>query len=317
MKSLMVVLCLASLTVARVRACDLCAIYAAEQAKESKPGWSAGVFEQYTYFGTLQEDGDKVSNPANQKLDSSITQLVLGYQFNTRVGLQCNVPLIYRSFRRPEGASIKNGSESGIGDVSLVAQVQLFEHLTEDTALTMIVLGGVKFPTGDSDRLKEEEHDETPPPPGVPESAVHGHDLALGSGSFDGIVGGSVFGRWRRMYVTGSVQYAIRTEGDFHYQFANDLIWSGGPGVFVVLTPTGTVGLQFNVAGESKGNDQNHGEDTNDSGITSVFVGPAASATWRDQLSADVAVDIPVLENNTSLQIVPDYRLRVGITWRF
>jgi hypothetical protein len=81
-------------------------------------GFEASVFEQYTYFGTLQEDGDKVSNAAGQKIDSSITQLVLGYRFNGRAGVQFNLPVIYRSFRRPEGATIQNGSESGIGDVS-------------------------------------------------------------------------------------------------------------------------------------------------------------------------------------------------------
>jgi hypothetical protein len=279
-------------------------------------GFEASLFEQYTYFGTLQEDGDKVSNPADQKIDSSITQLVLGYRINNRVAVQFNLPIIYRSFRRPEGTAIQNGSESGIGDVSLIARVRVYEHFTDDTAVALDALGGVKFPTGDANRLKEEQN-ETPPPPGVPESAVHGHDLALGSGSFDGIVGGALFARWQRAFFAASLQYAIRTEGDFNYQYANDLTWSGGPGVFAVMSPKGTVGLQFNVAGESKGNDSMDGQDMTDTGITSVYLGPAISATWRDRLSADLAADIPVYQNNTSLQIVADYRIRAGLTWRF
>jgi hypothetical protein len=297
-------------------ACDLCAVYSAEQAKETRPGWSAGVFEQYTDFGTLQEDGKQVSNPADQKVDSSITQLLLGYRFNERVGVQFNLPIIDRWFRRPEGTTIQTGSESGLGDVSLIARVRLYEHSSDDASVALNLLGGVKFPTGDAGRLKEEQN-ETPPPPGFPESAVHGHDLALGSGSFDGLVGGSVFARWRRAFFAASLQYAIRTEGDFNYQYANDLTWSGGPGVFVAMTHTWTAGLQFNVAGESKGNDKNNGQDTEDTGITAIYLGPAIDVTWRDRLSADVTADIPVYENNTSLQVVPNYRIRAGMTWRF
>jgi hypothetical protein len=321
MKVLHVMLLMLAAGVAR--ACDLCACgtpngqcHMTDGPAKITRGFEASVFEQYTYFGTLQEDGDEVSNPADQEIDSSITQLVLGYRINNRVAVQFNLPVIYRSFRRPEGTTIQNGSESGIGDVSLIARVRAFEHSTDDATVALDVVGGVKFPTGDSDRLKEEQN-ETPPPPGYPESAVHGHDLALGSGSFDGVVGGAMFARWRRLYGTANLQYAIRTEGDFHYQYANDLTWSGGPGVFVVRSPTGTVGLQFNVAGESKGNDQNDGGDTEDTGITSVYLGPALTTTWRNRLSADLAVDFPVYQNNTSLQIVTDYRIRAGATWRF
>ena len=314
MRFLFAVLCLAAATTSAV-ACDICAVYAAEQARESKAGWSAGVFEQFTYFGRLQEDGESAPNPTGQWLDSSVTQLLAGYRFNERVGVQLNVPMIYRWYRRPEGFEIEKGTVSGIGDVSLIARVRVFERFDDDTAVTLDALGGVKFPTGDSDRLKEEQNEVEIP--GAPESGIHGHDLALGSGSFDGIAGGALFTRWKRLFGTASLQYSIRTEGDFNYQYANDLTWNGGPGVLVVMSHTGTVGVQFNVAGESKGNDKNDGHDTTDTGITSVYVGPAITATWHDHFSGEVAADLPVYQNNTSLQAVPDYRVRLGLMWRF
>jgi len=59
------------------------------------------------------------------------------------------------------------------------------------------VLGGVKFPTGDTDRIADEVNQTRifdsflPPaahdPLGHAISGVHQHDLSLGSGSFDGI----------------------------------------------------------------------------------------------------------------------------------
>src|SRR5258708_39891186 len=88
-------------------ACDLCAIYSANQARgEIGKGPFAGVAEQFTHFGTTEEDGDKVPNPSGQYLDSSISQLFAGYNFNESSGIQLNVPLIYRSFIRPEIAGI-------------------------------------------------------------------------------------------------------------------------------------------------------------------------------------------------------------------
>src|SRR5437868_2737164 len=166
------------------------------------------VAEQFTHFGTLQLDGHEINNPTGQYLDSSIMQLVGGYGFNSRFALQINVPLIYRSFERPDGFAIDRGTESGFGDVSLLGKFVLlhrqssgraslkfddpknphFESHDPDFTLSMLLLGGVKFLTGDTSRLKEEFNEVEVP--GTPKSGIHGHDLTLGTGSYDEIFGG-------------------------------------------------------------------------------------------------------------------------------
>ncbi len=311
--SVAVVVCAASAT-----ACDLCAVYTAIEAEESKPGFYAGVFEQFTHFGTLQEDGDSIGNSAGQFVDSSQTQLLLGYKINGRVGLQLNVPYIHRSFRRAEGSSIERGAESGLGDLSLLANVSLWERMKMSTTYSWHLLLGLKLPSGDSARLKE-ELSETPPPPGAPASGVHGHDLALGSGSVDGIVGTTFIVRWKRLFASALVQYAIRSEGDFDYRYANDLTWSVGPGVYVWLQeePEQTCSVRLNVSGEMKGKDSLHGKQADDTGLTAVYLGPELAYTWKDKLSVSLGVDIPVHQHNTALQLVPDYRVRAAFAWRF
>src|SRR5689334_17515196 len=103
---------LGSALAAPVTACDLCAIYSANQARgEIGKGPFGGVAEQFTHFGTVQVDGEKVDNPTGQYEDSSISQVFLGYNFNERFGVQFNMPLIYRSFKRPEGFAIDEGTE--------------------------------------------------------------------------------------------------------------------------------------------------------------------------------------------------------------
>ena len=76
----------------------------------------------------MQDEGHKVKNEVGQYLDSSISQLYGGYNINDRIGLQLNLPIIYRAFKRPEGFSIDRGTESGLGDVSLLANLRAYRH---------------------------------------------------------------------------------------------------------------------------------------------------------------------------------------------
>lgn len=297
--------------------CDLCSVFAASEARgEIGKGWFAGLAEQFTHFGTLQTDGNKVANPRGQYLDSSITQILLGYNFMERLGVQVNVPIIYRSFQRPEGLAIEHGTETGLGDLSLLGNFQVWRFQTVHSTLAWNILGGVKFPTGSTSRLEEETH-ELPVPPGAITSGIHGHDLTLGSGSYDGIAGTSVYARWKRLFLAAGTQYTIRSRGDFDYQFANDLTWSGGPGVLALLTDDYSLALQTVVSGEVKGRDDFRGTVAEDTGMKAVYLGPQLLFTWRDKLSAQVALDLPASLDNTATQSVPDYRVRAALTWHF
>jgi hypothetical protein len=110
--------------------CDLCGCYTpqleamAPMEPSANPVWWTGFYgavaEQFTHFGTVLIDGHDAPNPIGQYENSSITQLVAGYTINERFALQLNVPLIYREFKRPEGFTIDRGTESGLGDISLL-----------------------------------------------------------------------------------------------------------------------------------------------------------------------------------------------------
>ena len=304
MKNL-IVLVVAGACAQPVAACDLCSIYAATEAQGgSGKGFFGGVAEQFSHFGTLQQEGHKVSGEG-QYIDSSVAQVFAGYNFNNRFGLQLNLPVIYRAF----GSDTVHGTESGIGDLSLVGTFTAYRKLTEDFNFSWALLGGVKFPTGDSSRLNM-------PDSQLPDG-IGGHDLALGSGSYDGLVGTGVFARWKRMFATANVQYAIRSEGDFEHQYANDLTWFGGPGAYLAMNHSYTLSLQALVSGETKGKDTFGGVHDGDSAETLVYLGPQVNFTWGSRLSALVGVDLPVSRDNSGTQVMPDYRVRGAVTWRF
>ncbi|MDB6153144.1 MAG: hypothetical protein JWL90_1597, partial [Chthoniobacteraceae bacterium] len=167
---------------ANLPACDLCGCYLPPQefVHERPFAIYAGMSEQFTHFGTLQFNDHEIANPSGQYLDSSITQFLIGSSFfDNRLALQANVPLIYRSYKRPEGFEIDRGNESGLGDISLLANLIVFrkdalfhesgQGLSKDGktaavplrgepdfSATINLIAGIKLPTGDSSRLKEE-----------------------------------------------------------------------------------------------------------------------------------------------------------------
>jgi hypothetical protein len=337
------------------RACDVCGCYAPQlnithstDDTPERPGdsitssgrfWALGFYgavaEQFTYFGTVQLDGNEQPNPTDQYLESSITQLVAGYAFNERFGLQLNLPMIYRSYKRPEGFAIEHGTESGLGDISLLgkfvaydSELALHRHRSEindgksmkqeiaapDFAWSVVLLAGIKFPTGDTSRIKEEFNEEEVP--GAPQSGIHGHDLTLGTGSYDGVFGTQISGRYRNWFAQFDLQFRLRGDGLHQYDFANDLSWAGGPGYYLIHRRDATLGLQFIVSGEYKDTDVFRGESAVDTGITSVFVGPRVVGAYG-RWSLEVALDLPVLIENTAFQAVPDYRIRSGIAIQF
>lgn len=296
-------------------ACELCSVASAIDARSTRPGFFVGLDERFTHFGTLREDGDEVDNDTGQRMDSSITQLVIGHRFDRTWSVQAVIPYIHRSFRRPEGFEIDSGTENGLGDIALTGSATAWESLDGPATGIVAVLAGIKAPTGDSDRLAEEEAEIEIP--GAPESGVHGHDLALGSGSWDGLVGLTAYASWERLFFTGDAQYAIRTEGDHDYRYANDFTWRFSPGILVWVDEGNTLGLQASFSGESKGKDEHAGEKAEDTGIVAVYLGPLVSYTWHDLLSAEVGLDLPLVQDNTALQLVPDYRVYATVTGRF
>lgn len=324
--------------------CDLCGCYSPKfEAHEgvlgfptgdSQRGWFGALSEQFTHFGTLQLGGSEVDDPTGQRLESSITQMVVGYFINDRFGLQLNVPIIYRYYKRPEGLDIERGTVSGLGDVSLLGRLELFRFSglgkqgsgacdgkstvcpsgEPDFSASVVALAGLKFPTGDSSRLKEEFNEDEVE--GAPLSGIHGHDLALGSGSYDGIFGVQASARYKAVFFLADLQYAWRGEGRYSYRYANDLAWSGGPGYYFVRRRDSSLGLQLVLAGETKGKDKFRGQPAEDTGITSLYVGPRLVGS-HGRWSFELGQETPVLLNNTSLQIVPDYRVRAGVAFQF
>jgi hypothetical protein len=139
----------------------------------------------------------------------------------------------------------------------------------------------------------------------------------LGSGSLDGLLGTTGQLGWKRLFVQFSGQYALRREGDHGYRYGDDLTWSVTPGFFAWLGHERSLSLGLNLAGEEKDRDELDGEPADDTAISALYAGPAIAYSRGGRFFAELELDLPLRQETTELQIVPDSRVRLGLTARF
>lgn len=348
------IILLACLSVSRsLYACDLCALYTAMQAESPQQGaFRLSAAEQYTLLNRVQRDGHFVENSADQYLKSSVTQISGQYDLSNSMALQFVAPVISRHYRRIEDGEAVQGSESGFGDMTLLYHYIPVRYSDGDTTVRFRVFGGVELPTGDAHLLGEEagtgHHDdgggnqesESPeheghsrehhrgvlprhggivhPSANEPENAIHGHDLALGSGSFDFPLGMGLTTQWKRLLAVADLQYTIRGDGAYSYRYANDFIWSSALGAFVYLEDENQVAARVRLSGQYKMYDTGQGGiEFSDTAARSNFIGPELSGNVGQAFQAVLGLDIPMDVNNSDLQITATYRWRAAVTYRF
>jgi hypothetical protein len=320
------------------QACELCAVYSAGSALgETGHGLSFSLAEQYIPYRTTQFDGQEVTVATPSYVDSSITHIVPGYNFSPRFGISFNLPLVYLGFRRtdlrysltaPPVLFTEQGHEFGLGDAAMIGRFAIFQKREMTYGILVNVLGGVKLPTGDASRIDDEVAQtrifEAFLPPGTPHdplghsvSSVHQHELALGSGSYDGIFGLTLNSRWRQWFFNGQFQYYLRTRGESDFRYGDEVMVSGGPGRFLLLNESFTISLQVNVLYDSMARDELLGRPSDRTGSTGWYLGPLLTFTWGAHLSANAGIDLPLRIANNGFQNVPDYRLHGGIAWQF
>lgn len=303
-----------------IASCDLCSVYEIEAVYESlgvDPPWaknkvSLGVAEQYTDFGTLRRNGREIADEAGQYLHSSITQFILGYDPSPRYGVQLNLPYIVRSYRRTVGMESESGTVKGVGDATLLANVRLLKLRGDDSVLVLRTAAGLELPTGDTSRLKDDGMAGA-----MGDMGVHDHGLALGSGSWDGVLGAAALGRRHDAFFTASASYALRTEGAHDYRFADAFTWSVKPGYFLIRDDSGALGILFAATGEAKGKDRRDGAAVEGSAHTRIFLGPELLWNRASGTDLNLGVDFPVLNWENETQLTPDWRIRASFSWTF
>jgi len=305
-------------------ACDPCAFYNLSRLQGThEQSLTLSLSEQYSSFRLANPE--RLPREGSRTRSFSTTHLSVGYDISDRIGVQLSVPYVYTSSDRIERfARVSKNSDSGFGDLALIGQFSLYQDLQAESATLAGLSFGVKFPTGDTGSLGEFRSDLDSSSTVLPLRHHNpagglggGRLLSLGTGSYDFIFGGNLLRRQGRFLVMGYAQYVHRTEGDFDYRFADDFIWSVGPGYYLHLDHEESVVFRLALGGEHKGMDRLNSQKVQGSRVSNIFISPEFIVSFAGGYVFELGVDLPAYRGSDSALSETRYRVRSALSYRF
>ena len=312
--------------IASALACDTCASFSANLSADAPQGtWQIGLAQRHTHFDG-RATGFIVDNSifdTEQWMDSSITQFFAQYQLSEQFSLQLTYPFIVRKYKRVLENQVDTGEEYGFGDLTILGQFYPIRYQSGDQLALVQLYSGIKLATGDSDRLREERDSELDSRNLIFRhnsengTLVGGDDLALGSGSTDVLFGVNFQLGNDRAYFDGDLQYVLRNEGDFDFEYGDEIAWHVGPGYRLLLKHDFSLSLRARLSGESKADDRVLSETIAGSSHDRVFLGPEIAMTFGNSVGANFAVDIPIERESSQEGVEADYRFQGHVSYWF
>ena len=292
-----------------VNACDICATHVALSSRESTHRASLSLYEQYAEYDATSD--------SEEAYKSSNLQLGWGYRFSDRWAVQITAPHVEHK--------LGDETESGLGDISLLGVYRIGNSVAAEKNAFVDVYAGIKMPTGDSSPLKDEkdaegeehEHEHMDDEAEGEHHHAEGHDLALGSGSWDGIFGLRGLAQNGRWQGQADAQYLLRTEGDYDFQYGDEFTSRVGLRYYLVLNHRQGIAAGVDALREWSDDNQVLGETQSGTGKSASYVGPAVDMTLGQHLSFSAAYDLAIEGENQGVHGAADQRIRASLAWLF
>ncbi len=298
-----------------VSACDVCALYpptkdtgsvsTATGSTLTRGTMALGLTFEHRKWDELghrnahelHEDGRDIHNFDHDEF----YHLALGYGVTDDLEVGVLMPIVQKTFLRVEDGVVGRGDDAeGAGDLTLTGKYRVYKGVAN-----LAVLGGVKFPTGDTAQTgfdgKKLEPEEVP-----------------GTGSFDYLVGAAVGKQVSRWTFGGDLLYNVKTRGAQGYEFGDvlrcDLATSYAlreVGRFPQVRLTGELNAQF------LDKDKSRRGKVFDSGGQVFFLTPGISVDLTKQMTAFISVPVPVYQNRGGEHSEVKYGLMAGVSLRW
>ena len=201
----------------------------------------------------------------------------------------------------------QQGGDSGLGDISLLARVRVFQHHTLATTTTVALLAGVKMPSG-STRGRADNGD-----------YLDAH-LQLGSGATDGLFGASMSHARGRWSVIANMLGALKGQGEAgaHDYDYGDSINYDLTGRFRISPATlGAAAQQWFVscglAGEVRGQETEAGSRIDDTGGHVLFVQPGLQLNLGGRWTLELWTQVPIHHDLSGTQLGDDLKVSAAI----
>ncbi len=265
--------------------CTLSKMCCLKQEDRDKPRFFDFTVEQQNWHRKGAQAAHNLINEGHDfhdKTHEEFYHFMLGVNPAERLTVFVEMPYVVREAIEVEDADnlgAKQHSE-GWGDLNLMAVYKIFVRNEDFLGAS----GGVKFPAGETrEKNFQGERFEV--------------ELQPGSGSYDFPLGVVYRHEINPIVLSGNVSYVIKTKGSQEFQYG-DLFFASF-NTDTALNPESRifqtkVGLAINIQHEQKQTD--HGLKKEDSGETSLFLGPTLTIRANDTVSVFANVLFPAYQ---------------------
>lgn len=281
------------------------------------PGTSGSGFTALTaetlqpgkFSSSFQFDWTEFDVPGGQPEGVDLLDRSFLSTFNIGYGVADNfqLGLTYGYFAAEGNREFEDGEKvtfdpDGFTDLWLTGKYRFYHG----PAGQLAVLGGLKFPTGESDLLNSEGERVEPA-------------ATAGTGAWDGQAGlAYTVPLNAALTFDASALYTFRGER-YDYRLGNRL--------------DAATSLAWRVCGDAKSYPQvslvaeatlrhvqkskEGGEDDDDTGGTVLFLSPGVKISFTERLAASVGVQLPVIQNVNGSQVETSFRVMTGLSFAF
>ncbi len=235
--------------------------------------------------------------------DSQSLVSVLAYGVNAKLALFGVLPYTKKEAAMSGGVG---RSSDGLGDVTLFGRYTLYQRDWRGRTLRVAGVAGIKAPTGDDDEFDDVGR--------LPVS------LQLGTGSWDGFLGGVVSYQTSDFGIDAQLSYRANSEAnefeagdEIHLDFSYQHRFL--PGALTSETRAFLYGV-LEVNAVHKDRSRQSGSSIGDSGGTTIFITPGIQYVTR-KLIAEVGVQVPVMQNLNGTALENDVVIRAGFRIHF
>lgn len=248
-------------------------------------------------------DGDKTDDE-HIKRAAKTALLQVDYVFSESFALSALIPYIWSSEEVDQFNQSLVLETNGIGDIAVVGQFKI--PIIDEQPL--VVGGGVKFPTGATQKVNENDGFTLPA------------NLQPGTGSFDAIFLTSYqtsFTSRKSLLLTGSMYYRVNTTSDnltFHnrYKFGNELqIFAGFSDNYVTGGFTSSPSILFRLRHTAKDQIEDFANDN--TGGTWLYLVPGLNLNVTENIILGVSADLPVFRDLNGFQITTSKKITASL----
>ena len=268
-------------------------------------GWRISESYLYKRKGNVYRGSDRVRDPQDRLFEEHRSVTGVDYGLLPSLTLSALLPVVYKQQRQRTGGRKETLESFGLGDIALLGKYRVYKNDWKRGAFHLALIGGLEFPTGDTDA--DEDGSRLPPA------------LQPGSGSWDPVAAVAANLNLNRLRFDGLFFYKVNTEGAQDFADGDFLAVEGDVAYRFWHTkyPGPTASARLGVQWRHEGRDELDGRTVSNSGSDEILLRPGLTFHPIPSMDLTLSIDVPVYRDFNGEQLGLDLRTFLALGFRF